>query len=116
MSATNCVNCGCAKDPEATKCPHCGTTYFDITAIDFDSGKPIALTCIMPGSKQKATMLAIPYMNEISITSHPRYETLTDAHSRRCFMDEQELVLQCQFTAVYQPDGTLFKVWEGDGK
>lgn len=116
MSATNCVNCGCAKDPEATKCPHCGTTYFDITAIDFDSGKPIALTCIMPGSKQKVTMLAIPRIEELSMRSYPRYECVTDMISPRCFLDEQELILQCQFMAVYQPDGTLCKVWEDDGK
>ena len=34
MSMTNCVNCGSAKDVNATICPFCGTSYFDLTDID----------------------------------------------------------------------------------
>ena len=43
MSKTNCVNCGHGKDPDAIKCPFCGTTYFDMTGIDVSGKTPVIL-------------------------------------------------------------------------
>lgn len=40
---TNCINCGAPIDIDADKCPYCKTSYFDMTAIDFNSREPIAL-------------------------------------------------------------------------
>ena len=41
---TNCPNCGAPLQVGEVKCPYCGTIYYDLSAIDFDSGKPIYLT------------------------------------------------------------------------
>ena len=41
---TNCPNCGAPLEIGKVKCPYCGTIYYDISAIDFDSGEPIFLT------------------------------------------------------------------------
>ena len=43
MSKTNCINCGHGKDPDAIKCPFCGTTYFDMTSIDISGETPVIL-------------------------------------------------------------------------
>ena len=50
MSKTNCVNCGAAKDTSEIKCPFCGTTYLDLTAIDFASGDPVVCEFVLPTS------------------------------------------------------------------
>lgn len=43
MKGRNCPNCGAALDSAACKCSYCGTSYFDISAIDIDSGTPFYL-------------------------------------------------------------------------
>ena len=48
MSKTNCINCGAAKDTSDIKCPFCGTTYLDLTAIDFSSDDPVVCQFVMP--------------------------------------------------------------------
>lgn len=69
---TNCVNCGAAIDVDADKCPFCGTSYFDLTAIDFTSRSPVALRLRVPFGKDKATvsMLAIPELGSINQTAN----------------------------------------------
>jgi hypothetical protein len=39
----NCPNCGAPFQLESDKCPYCGTLYYDLSAIDFESQKPIFL-------------------------------------------------------------------------
>lgn len=67
MSKTNCVNCGHGKDPDAIKCPFCGTTYLDFTSIDLETGTPCVLSLKMPGCKGVITMKAIPSVGGITI-------------------------------------------------
>lgn len=40
---TNCPNCGAVIDYELHKCPYCGTSYFDMSCVDLESGEPIYL-------------------------------------------------------------------------
>lgn len=78
MSKTNCINCGAAKDTEDIKCPFCGTTYIDMTAIDFASGDPVACQFVLPtniriGNSDRRvimSMLAMPQLEEISQTAN----------------------------------------------
>lgn len=39
----NCINCGAPIDIDTDRCPYCKTSYFDMTAIDFNSREPVAL-------------------------------------------------------------------------
>ena len=43
MEKRNCVNGGAAIEQDTTKCPFCGTSYFDMTHIDLASGEPFVL-------------------------------------------------------------------------
>lgn len=78
MSKTNCINCGAAKDTSEIKCPYCGTTYLDLTAIDFASGDPVVCQFVLPnnitigGSKARAvmSMLAIPRLETMSMEAN----------------------------------------------
>lgn len=66
---TNCVNCGAAIETDAVKCPFCGTSYFDLTAIDFTSRDPVVLKLRLPC--QGGTIL-------ISMLARPHFEALED--------------------------------------
>lgn len=78
MSKTNCVNCGAAKDTSEIKCPFCGTTYLDLTAIDFTSGDPVVCQFVLPANKSLGysggrvimSMLAVPKLEDISMTAN----------------------------------------------
>ena len=39
----NCPNCGAVYEPEKNKCPYCGTSYFDMTAINIPAREPFYL-------------------------------------------------------------------------
>ena len=78
MSKTNCINCGAAKDTSEIKCPFCGTTYLDLTAIDFASGDPVVCQFVLPNNVRIGnsdgrvimSMLAVPQLDEISQTAN----------------------------------------------
>ena len=75
MSKTNCINCGAAKDTSEIKCPFCGTTYLDLTAIDFSSDDPVVCEFVLPKQfgfsncpgRVIMSTLAIPHLNEITM-------------------------------------------------
>lgn len=78
MSKTNCINCGAAKDTSEIKCPFCGTTYLDLTAIDFASGDPVVCQFVLPNNIRLGdsdgrvimSMLAVPQLDAISQTAN----------------------------------------------
>lgn len=78
MSKTNCINCGAAKDTSEIKCPFCGTTYLDMTAIDFSSDDPVVCQFVLPNNIRLGdsdgrvimSMLAAPKLEEISMTAN----------------------------------------------
>lgn len=72
MSKTNCINCGAAKDTSEIKCPFCGTTYLDLTSIDFSSNDPVVCQFVLPDSfhrgvsgKMVMSMVAVPRLESI---------------------------------------------------
>lgn len=77
MSKTNCINCGAAKDASEIKCPFCGTTYLDLTAIDFSSGDPVVCQFVLPDNIRLGnsdgrvimSMLAVPKLEKISMAA-----------------------------------------------
>ena len=43
MASKNCPNCAAPYDVGLNKCPYCGTSYFDLSAIDICSKEPFYL-------------------------------------------------------------------------
>jgi hypothetical protein len=78
MSKTNCVNCGAAKDTSEIKCPFCGTTYLDLTAIDFSSDDPVVCQFVLPNNVRLGdsdrrvimSMLAVPKLEDMSMNAN----------------------------------------------
>jgi len=110
MSKTNCINCGSAKDTDEIKCPFCGTTYLDFTAIDFSSNDPVVCEFVLPFSKEKTimSMLAIPKLNEISVESVPCY--VDSLRSTRLYtIDSWEMNVGVSFIPV-ERKGILYSL------
>ena len=120
MSRTNCVNCGAAKDTDEIKCPFCGTTYLDFTAIDFGSGQPVVCQFLLPkdfhagyrnsNDRVRMSMLAMPTLDEICIhTSQLDITSFRDSYKR--YIDATpEVSVDIHFTPVTRRDGSMFEI------
>ena len=71
MKKRNCPNCGAPYDVHLSKCPYCGTSYFDMSALDFNDQEPFYLK-IRYGD-MTITQLVVPCFNDMSIESSSDY-------------------------------------------
>lgn len=117
MSKTNCVNCGAAKDIDEIKCPYCGTTYLDLTSIDFDSNDHVVCQFLLPGKYKMGgmnpngrimmSMLALPRIEEIS--SHTDMLTVCNGLAAYAVTESYSVNVGVSFTPVCKPgSNTLF--------
>lgn len=67
----NCPNCGAPIDVETNKCKYCGTSYFDLSCIDFEDCKPVYLKIKvnMNGEPAYITQKVIPRLGEITFNT-----------------------------------------------
>lgn len=59
----NCPNCAAPYDPALSKCPYCGTIYFDMSVIDFDHHEPFWLKIRV--NECEITQFVVPEVGEI---------------------------------------------------
>lgn len=119
MSKTNCINCGAAKDTSDIKCPFCGTTYLDLTAIDFSSDDPVVCQFVLPNNVRLGnsdgrvimSMLAVPQLEEISQTAN-RVDVFGGCGERMCsFVDSWDVNVGVSFKPVERRNSkTLFEL------
>lgn len=72
MSDRNCPNCNAPYDVHLNTCPYCGTSYFDLSAIDFEDRKPIYLkirTKDFSGRDIYMTQKCVPRLGTISMNN-----------------------------------------------
>lgn len=69
----NCPNCGAPYDIGLNKCPYCGTSYFDMSAIDFENGEPFYLKIKM--NNIIITQFVKPVLNDMVIEYENTYIT-----------------------------------------
>lgn len=112
MSKTNCINCGSAKDTSEIRCPFCGTTYLDFTAIDFSSDDPVVCQFVLPYSdKQILSMVAIPQLNNITLTSsNISFTDGLSSHSSRYITDNYDMDVGISFKPLIRKDGSIFSI------
>lgn len=65
----NCPNCAAPYDAMLSKCPYCGTSYFDLSAIDLTGGEPFYLKMkVKFGDKDCIVTQLVKPSCDISIT------------------------------------------------
>ena len=102
MSKTNCVNCGAAKDIDEIKCPFCGTTYLDMTGIDFTKHEPVVCKFVLPyANKPVLSMLAFPRLEELSMQYNNSIEiTSLEDNTRRFVPGPPDINVGISFVPV----------------
>lgn len=72
MGQRNCPNCGAPYKTELNTCPYCGTSYFDMSAIDINEGKPFYL---------KLKTGNFVFTSKVKVDSNIQIEVITDDYS-----------------------------------
>lgn len=69
MTQRNCPNCAAPYDVELNKCPYCGTSYYDLSALDLSAREPFYLKIKVDinGSPCYITQLVRPRIDNISM-------------------------------------------------
>jgi hypothetical protein len=106
----NCLNCGAPFEAEEEKCPYCGTSYYDMSALDIYSNKPFMLKIKtkMNGADCYITQLVrvLPDMN-IEFSA----ETVDCTDALGCCVSSLTTGYSCTtnltFQAVPRKDGSL---------
>lgn len=113
MSKTNCINCGAVKDTSEIKCPFCGTTYLDLTAIDFSSDEPVVCQFVLPDNIRIGNSNAKAVM---SMLARPCLETMSmEANTTNIYGSWSNPI--ATFTSSYDVNiGVSFKPIEGEDK
>ena len=118
MSKTNCINCGAAKDTDEIKCPFCGTTYLDLTSIDFASGDPVVCQFVLPNNIRLGdsdgrvimSMLAVPQLEELSQTAN-RVDVFDCCERMHSFIDSWDVNVGVSFRPIERKNSkTLFEL------
>lgn len=95
---TNCPNCGAPYDYGINKCPYCGTIYFDLSVIDFDSKTPIFLT--IKKDSYLITQKAIPVCGDMEVISDNIYAYGGGGNKAISFTRSMSLTTNITFKSV----------------
>ena len=110
---TNCPNCGAVINPEQHKCSYCGTSYFDMSAIDFENGKPFYLKIKIKWNGHDAfiTQLVKPSLNTINLTTTSDYYYGGKAEQLlSSYRNENCLTTEVSFSGIPMTDNSLLKM------
>lgn len=83
MSQRNCPNCGAPYDVGLNKCPYCGTSYFDMSAINIDEREPFYLKLKINGMAITQKVIVNPNVTiEIKEDNYCAYDHVGNRVSR----------------------------------
>lgn len=105
MNSRNCPNCGAPYQIDLNQCPYCGTSYFDMSAIDFTNGEPFYLKfkVNMGGYEYYVTQLVRPRVDSIEFSSDS-VEARDIMGNRVCsFVQCQTVTTNISFESVQAP-------------
>lgn len=116
MRNTNCPNCGAVIDAAFNKCPYCGTSYFDLTSIDFESGKPVYLKirARFPYRGEERPIIlttrAVPKLDMIEVASEEMDIVDRIGNIVKKETNSRRITMNVSFESRAFDDGTLMKV------
>ena len=111
MRNKNCPNCGAVYEPEKNTCPYCGTSYYDMSALDFNSDEPFYLKIKVKknGKNCCITQLVKPCLNEVSMNFGRDYTAVYGGYNSIMsqFISNQILTTDISFRAIPMKDNRL---------
>ena len=113
MKGKNCPNCGAVYEPEKNECPYCGTSYYDMSALDFETEEPfyLKIKTHINGKPAYITQLVKPYLDRLSINFDADYTTVYGGYGGRVplwqMCSNRTLNTNISFCAVPMKDNNL---------
>lgn len=109
MSQRNCPNCGAPYKTELNTCPYCGTSYFDMSTIDINEGRPFYLKIKMNGMVLTSKVIAEPDIQiEVNQDDYCGYNHNGDKIYR--IVANRYLDIDMHFTSVHDFKKPLYTV------
>ena len=125
MNQTNCPNCGAPYDSCLTKCPYCGTNYFDLSFINMDAVSPfyIKLNKSIIYNNHVVpcywTICVVPSTDSVQLTTQTEYDEVRDGRNAVLFrtLSKEKTLLTLNFVGVPDKKGNvLTMLTQGDNK
>ena len=125
MNQTNCPNCGAPYDSCLTKCPYCGTNYFDLSFINMDTVSPFYIKLnksiiyknhVFPCNW---TIRVVPSTDSVQLTTQTEYGEVKNCHNAVLFhtLSRADVFLTLNFVGVPDKKGNVFTMSvQGDNK
>jgi hypothetical protein len=112
-NVTNCLNCGAPFDIDKEKCAYCGTSYYDMSALDINSNKPFMLKIktTLNGQECYITQLVrvMPSM-DIEITSESVDYVGAYGNIIGSVVSSQSCLTNLTFQAVQRQNGEIMTI------
>lgn len=112
MKTRNCPNCAAPYDVDLSKCPYCGTSYFDMSGLDIDAGEPFYLKINDNGT----VLTQLVRLTNASITqendSISAYGGVSNSKLIR-FTTEVSIKTKLEFEAVPQEKNVMMTLRKG---
>lgn len=106
MKQRNCPNCGAPYKIELNTCPYCGTSYFDMSAMDIGEGRPFYLKLKIGNKIFTSKVIAEP---DIQINFYEdTYSTYGRYGEVRRIAVNRNIDIDMRFKSVYDPKGVLY--------
>lgn len=110
MKGRNCPNCGAVYERDKNKCPYCGTSYYDMSGLDFEIGTPfyLKIKTKLNGQTAYITQLVKPKLETIELST----ETVDcyagyGSSKLLSFISNRELTTSVDFVGIPDKNGNL---------
>lgn len=106
MKQRNCPNCGAPYKTELNTCPYCGTSYFDMSAIDIGERRPFYLKLKMDNMIFTSKVIAEP---DIQILLNEDNYDVVGKYGERIgrFTVNRNIDIDMRFRSVYDSNQVL---------
>lgn len=106
----NCPNCAAPYEMEKNKCPYCGTSYYDMSALDFVNREPfyLKIKTEINGCEAYITQLVRPELNSIEVIED-RMDVITGrGNAKLCsYTKSSRMTTNINFTAIEDKNKNL---------
>lgn len=99
----NCPNCGAPYDVRLSKCPYCGTSYFDLCSLQI-GGKPFYLKIKDPTRGIVFTQKCYLKNVDVSIESHNTYVDNPLGYRQIAVCASRDLTIDLSLEAIAEND------------
>lgn len=112
MNQRNCPNCAAPYDVQLNKCPYCGTSYYDMSGIDFEDGTPfyLKIKTNINGQPMYITQLVKPRLESIEVTSDSTYAYDILEQRFHNFVSNRGLTTNISFEGISDKNGELMTI------